>query len=252
MVTFHLTGAALWERMGRAVEKVQERLERTATILEAAGIPYAIIGGNAVQAWVAQADESAVRTTRGVDILLRRADFSRAIEAMERAGFVYRHVKSIDMFLDGPGSKVRDAVHVVFAGEKVRPEDPLPAPDVDESVGIQKHQVLRLESLVRMKLTSFRDKDRMHLRDMLEVELFDESWRARLPIELSARLQELLTIRTVRAGTIPWRGLIHPCADGPTVFAHRETRPVQQRSYSSQARPWLNNWRHGAQNKLDE
>lgn len=131
MVEFHLTGDALWERMDRAVEKVRERLERTAKCLEAAGIPYAIIGGNAVRAWVAQADEAAVRTTRDVDILLRRADFPRAIEAMEKIGFVYRHVKSIDMFLDGPSAKARDAVHVIFAGEKVRPEDAVPSPDVN-------------------------------------------------------------------------------------------------------------------------
>ena len=192
MTPFHLTGDALWQRMGRAVEKVQERLERTAAILEQAGILYAIIGGNAVRAWVAQADEAAVRTTRDVDILLRRADFPRAVEAMERAGFIYRHVKSIDMFLDGPGSKARDAVHVLFANEKVRPEDPVPTPDVEESVDIQTHRIVQLEALVRMKLTSFRDKDRMHLRDMLDVELIDESWVARLPIELAPRLQTIL------------------------------------------------------------
>ncbi len=192
MVTFHLTGDALWQRMERAVEKVQERLERTAAILEQAGILYAIIGGNAVRAWVAQVDEAAVRTTRDVDILLRRADFPRAVEAMERAGFIYRHVKSIDMFLDGPGSKARDAVHVLFANEKVRPEDPVPTPDVAEAVDIQKHRILQLEALVRMKLTAFRDKDRMHLRDMLDVELLDESWVARLPIELAPRLQAIL------------------------------------------------------------
>jgi hypothetical protein len=121
MPSFHLTGEALWKRMQRAVEKVQERLERTAATLEKAGIPYAIIGGNAVRAWVAQADEAAVRTTRDVDILLRRADWPAAIQAMEAAGFVYRHAKSIDLFLDGPGAKARDAVHVLFAGEKVRP-----------------------------------------------------------------------------------------------------------------------------------
>src|ERR1041384_3677466 len=119
MTSFHLTGEALWRRMERAVEKVQERLERAATALEQAGIPYAIIGGNAVRAWVAQADEAAVRTTRDVDILLRRADFPAAIAAMEKAGFIYRHVKSIDMFLDGPDAKARDAVHVLFAGEKI-------------------------------------------------------------------------------------------------------------------------------------
>ena len=191
-ITFHLTGDALWRRMERAVEKIQERLERTATTLEAAGIPYAIIGGNAVRAWVAQADEAAVRTTRDVDILLRRADFPRAIEAMERAGFIYRHVKSIDMFLDGEGTKDRDAVHVLFAGEKVRQDDLVAAPDVDDSEIVENHSVLRLEALVRMKLTSFRRKDQMHLIDMLDVELIDESWRDRLPAELAARLQEIL------------------------------------------------------------
>lgn len=192
MATFHLTGEALWNRMNRAVEKIQERLERTATILEAAGIPYAIIGGNAVRAWVAQMDEAAVRTTRDVDILLRRADFPRAIVAMEAAGFIYRHAASIDMFLDGPGTKARDAVHVLFAGEKVRPEDVVPTPDVEDAIEINTHRYIQLESLVRMKLTSFRDKDRMHLRDMNDVELIDDTWPARYPPELAARLQEIL------------------------------------------------------------
>lgn len=191
-IPFHITGQALWDRMERAVEKVQQRLERTAITLEKAGIPYAIIGGNAVRAWVAQADEAAVRTTRDVDILLRRSDFDAAKAAMESAGFIYRHVKSIDMFLDGPGSKARDAVHVLFAGEKVRSEDPIPAPDVSESEEIQHHRTLKLDALVRMKLTSFRRKDQMHLLDMIDVELIDASWRQRLPAELGARLQELL------------------------------------------------------------
>lgn len=192
MTSFHLTGDALWQRMERAVQKVQERLERTAATLEQAGVPYAIIGGNAVRAWVAQADEAAVRTTRDVDILLRRSDWPRAVAAMERAGFVYRHVKSIDMFLDGPGAKARDAVHVLFAGEKVRPDDLAPAPDVSEAEDIQNHRTLRLDALVRMKLTAFRRKDQMHLLDMIDVELIDESWCARLPNELAARLKELI------------------------------------------------------------
>lgn len=191
-ISFHITGQALWDRMERAVEKIQQRLQRTATALEQAGIPYAIIGGNAVRAWVAQADEAAVRTTRDVDILLRRSDWPAAIAVMQKAGFIYRHVKSIDMFLDGPDAKVRDAVHVLFAGEKVRPEDPVPAPDVSESEEIQTHRTLRLDALVRMKLTSFRDKDRMHLRDMIEVELIDESWCEKLPSELAARLKQVL------------------------------------------------------------
>ena len=192
MVEFHLTGQALWDRMNRAVEKVQERLEKTARTLESAGILYAIIGGNAVRAWVAQADEAAVRTTRDVDILLRREDLPAAITAMEAAGFVYRHSAGIDMFLDDPDAKARDAVHVLLANEKVRDTDIVAAPDVSESVTVTAHQTLTLEALVRMKLNVFRDKDRMHLRDMLDVELIDETWVSRYPSILANRLQELI------------------------------------------------------------
>jgi hypothetical protein len=192
MVSFHLTGDALWDRMDRAVENVRRRLERAAGALERAGIPYAVSGGNAVRAWVAQADEAAVRTTRAVDILLRRDDLPVATEALEAEGFVHRHSAGIDMFLDGPDAKARDAVHVLFAGEKVRDSYLVPTPDVDEFEYSDDFRVLTLEALVRMKLTSFRDKDRMHLRDMIDVELIDASWRDRFPPEFAARLQELL------------------------------------------------------------
>jgi len=53
-------------------------------------------------------------------------------------------------------------------------------------------RLLALEALVRMKLTSFRDKDRMHLRDLIEVGLVDATWCARLPAELASRLDHLL------------------------------------------------------------
>ncbi len=46
----------------------------------------------------------------------------------------------------------------------------MPTPDVAEAVTIERHNVLQLAALVQMKLTSFRDKDRVHLRDMLDVE----------------------------------------------------------------------------------
>src|SRR2546423_1897392 len=117
-------GNVSWERMIRAVEKVRERLMRAVAALEAAGVPYAVAGGNAVAAWVSRVDEAAVRNTQDVDILLRRADLEAAKAAMERAGFVYRHAASLDMFLDGPNARARDAVHLVFACEKVRPTDP--------------------------------------------------------------------------------------------------------------------------------
>jgi hypothetical protein len=181
-----------WERMIRAVERVRERLERAASALERAGVPYAVAGGNAVAAWVSRVEEAAVRNTRDVDILLRRSDLPAAREALAEAGFVYRHVAGVDMFLDGPTAKPRDAVHLVFSGEKVRPEYLLPAPDVSESELTAALRILNLESLVRMKLTSFRDRDRMHLRDLLDVGLLDASWCGRFPPELAQRLHDLI------------------------------------------------------------
>jgi len=185
-------GPISWERMIRAVEKVRERLIRATAALEAAGIPYAVAGGNAVAAWVTRVDEAAVRYTQDVDILIRREDLDRVKTAMSTAGFIYRHAKSIDMFLDGPDAKARDAVHLVFADEKVRPESLVPAPSVEESEADAAFRVLSLDAIVRMKLTAFRRKDQMHLLDMIDVELLDASWLDRLPPELAPRLQELL------------------------------------------------------------
>lgn len=185
-------GPISWERMIRAVEKVRARLERAVAALEGAAIPYAVAGGNAVAAWVSRVDEAAVRNTQDVDILLRREDLERAKTALESAGFVFRHVKSVDLFLDGPDAKARDAIHVIFAGEKVEPDYIASAPDVTEADHDGPFQIVDLEPLVRMKLTSYRLKDRVHLLDMIGVGLIDESWPARFPAELAERLQSLL------------------------------------------------------------
>ena len=181
-----------WARMIRAVEKVRERLRRAVAALETAGIPYALVGGNAVAAWVSRVDEAAVRNTQDVDILLRRADLPAAKVAMAHSGFVYRHAASLDMFLDGPDAKARDAVHLVFAGEKVRSDAISASPDVTDSEATESFRLVTLEALVRMKLASFRDKHRTHLRDLIEVGLVDASWCVRLPLAMRARLQAIL------------------------------------------------------------
>ena len=188
----HEVSPLAWERMVTAVEKVRQRLRRASAALEQAAIPYAVVGGNAVAAWVSEVDEAAARNTQDVDILLRRVDLDRAKEALAGAGFVYRHSAGIDMFLDGPDAKARDAVHIVFAGEKVRQEYALPAPDVAESRITSTIRSLDLAALLCMKLTSFRFKDRVHVQDLIGVGLVDESWVARLPTELGQRLQGLL------------------------------------------------------------
>lgn len=185
-------GPISWERMIRAVEKIRARLDRAVAALESADIPYGVAGGNAVAAWVSRVDEAAVRNTQDVDILLRREDLERAKIALFTAGFVFRHTKSVDMFLDGHEAKARDAVHIVFAGEKVASDYLVPAPDVTEVDTTGPFHVVDLEPLVRMKLTSYRLKDRVHLLDMIGVGLIDASWPARFPAELAARLQVML------------------------------------------------------------
>jgi hypothetical protein len=185
-------GPISWERMIRAVEKVRERLMRATTALEAAGIPYAVAGGNAVAAWVSRVDEAAVRNTQDVDILIRREDLDRVKEALAAVGFVYRHAKSVDMFLDLPNANARDAVHIIFAQEKVRKEYPAATPSVDESQTNTGYRVLTLDALAKMMLTSFSTEDAMLVRDLIEVGLVDATWLGCLPAELAARLKELL------------------------------------------------------------
>ncbi|MFT5469581.1 MAG: hypothetical protein ACI8UO_004702 [Verrucomicrobiales bacterium] len=192
-------GPVSWERMSNGIEKVRDRLMRATAVLGRAGIEYAVIGGNAVAAWVSRVDDSVVRNTRDVDLLVRRTDLPRIKNAMEVAGFVHRKVSilggkgSIEMFLDGPKSKVRDAVHLIFADEKVSVDSLEASPGVEQvDPETDEFRLLELDALVTMKLTSYRDKDRVHLRDMLEIGQIDETWLERVPESLQDRLQQLL------------------------------------------------------------
>jgi hypothetical protein len=127
-----------------------------------------------------------------VDIMIRRADLPAVKSALEPAGFVYCQSFGVDMFLDGPDGRPTQAVHLLFAGEPVREGDLAITPDIAEVEPAGEFRVISLPALVRMKLTSFRDKDRTHLRDLIGVGQIDATWPARLPPELAARLQELL------------------------------------------------------------
>jgi Uncharacterised nucleotidyltransferase len=184
-----------WEildRMEAAVAKVRERLLRTTAVLNQSGIPYAVVGGHAVASWVATIDEGAVRNTRDIDLLVRRADLPAVTAALETAGFVRAQVLDVTMFLDGPDAKPSESVHLLFAGEKVRADDPLPSPDlttIDDPAG---YRVMTLEALVYMKLLSNRRKDQVHVEDMIGVGLVDRSWLAKLPPVLAQRLLAIL------------------------------------------------------------
>ena len=115
-------GIDIFERMFRAVELVQQRLNRACEALRQAQVPYAVVGGNAVAAWVATIDEGAVRNTRDVDLLLEEEDLPRATQALQAAGFVRDEVLGTVVFLDGPDGKPSQGLHILIAQRKVRPE----------------------------------------------------------------------------------------------------------------------------------
>lgn len=185
-------GANILDRMELAVAKVRERLLRATTALNQAGVPYAVVGGHAVASWVATVDEGAVRNTRDVDLLVRRADLPTIAATLEQAGFVADNVLDVVMFRDGPEGKPSEAVHLLFAGEKTRADHPLPAPEIQTVPDPANFRVISLEGLVLMKLLSNRDKDRTHVRDLIGVGLVEASWLPKLPPEMAARLKQIL------------------------------------------------------------
>jgi hypothetical protein len=104
----------------------------------------------------------------------------------------YFETMGVGMLLDRANPNPRSAVHVVWSGEWVRPGDPAAAPTVDEQVLIDdRWRVISLTGLVTMKLTAWRDQDRVHLRDLLAAGLLDEQMVRNLPLELLRRWQSL-------------------------------------------------------------
>jgi hypothetical protein len=184
--------ADVLERMERAVLKVRERLLRATAALNGAAIPYAVVGGNAVASWVATIDEGAVRNTRDVDILVRRADLPVVAAALKEAGFVQDELLDVIMFRDGEAGKPSEAVHLLFSGEKTRPDHLLAAPEIQTVTDPADFRVLTLESLVVMMLASNRSDSGMYLRDLIGVGLVDVSWLTKVVPPLVDRLQEIL------------------------------------------------------------
>jgi len=184
-----------WEvlyRAERAMNKTIERLIRATTALDQANIPYAVVGGHAVAAWVASIDESAVRTTRDVDLLVRRADLAAITIALEQAGFQGEEVLGLFAFRDLPQGKLGEGVHLLFEKEIIRTDYPIPSPEIAISSLKTDYKVIELPPLVTMKLLAFRRKDQVHILDMMGVGLIDVTWLDRVPPMLRDRLHTLL------------------------------------------------------------
>ena len=174
------------------VEKVRERLDRACEALRTADVPYAVVGGNAVAAWVATIDDGAVRNTRDVDLLLNETDLDRATEALAGVGFIRDKVMDVTLFLDGPDGKPSQGIHILLAGRKVKQDHISPTPEVSQFIDFEGKRIVELVALIRMKLNSNRRKDQTHLLDMIHVGLIDASWPARFEPVLAERLQALI------------------------------------------------------------
>ena len=175
-----------------ALDDVTDRLHRITRALEAKSVPYAVVGGQAVALWVDAREPAAVRTTKDVDLLIRRDDLPQARAAALSVGMDYFEVMGVGMFLDRNDPNPRHAVHLVWANEKVRPEYVLPSPTIDQQQTISGIHTVSLPGLVLMKLMSNRDQDRVHLRDMIDVGLVGRDVLDRLPPSLAERLEALL------------------------------------------------------------
>jgi hypothetical protein len=179
-------------RAERAVEKVRERLLRTCRAFEDAGVPYVVIGGNAVAVWVGSRDEGAIRNTKDVDVLLNRSDLLEATRAMGLAGFELAEVNGVTMFLDQADPMPSRGVRVIFAGERIKPNDPCPAPPVRKGMRSPEGvDAIQLRELLILKLIAFRDVDRVHIRDLMGVGLIDDALADQIPPELRPRLEEI-------------------------------------------------------------
>jgi hypothetical protein len=174
------------------VDQLMEKIRRLHTALTEDGIHYRIIGGMAVFFQVSSRDPDNARLTRDVDVAVDRDQLTKIVAATAKHGFRYRHAAGVDMLIDGAKPRAGSAVHLVFVREKVRPEYLEPVPDFSEPTRTTEGFLLApVADLVRMKLTSFRLKDKVHIQDMDSVGLITPAIEGSLPEPLRERLKEV-------------------------------------------------------------
>jgi hypothetical protein len=169
-------------------------LQKIADPFAAEKIPYELVGGMAVLAQVQRVAPDEIRLTKDVDIMIYRSDLERVKDVAQRHGFRFHHAAGLDMPLFGEEKKARRGVHLIFSGEKVRVNQATPNPPIQpERISIHGTDVwvIPVADLVRMKLSSYRDADRVHVRDMDAVGLITPAVEGTLSGELRSRLQHV-------------------------------------------------------------
>jgi len=173
------------------VEQLFDLAGLVETIFTAAGLEYRVIGGLAVYLYVEDADPDTGRLTRDIDIVIRRQDLEKIAEAAKSFGLEHRYVAATEMLVQAAGPSARRGVHLVFAGETVRPDYPEAAPDLSGGRTLHGVRLIPLADLVRMKLTSFRAKDEAHLKDLDQAGLITAEIEDTLSSVLRERLSQV-------------------------------------------------------------
>lgn len=172
--------------------RVEELLRRVTEVLNGAGVPYAVVGGNAVAAWVSTVDPDAARATKDVDILARRDDLPLLANVLQTIGMIQAVTLGVTVFVDRDELSVKRGLHVVIANEFIREHYTHPAPNIDAvRYDIAPYPVVDLPALVAMKLQSGRPIDIAHIVDMKGVGLVTEELAAQLPPDLRERLAQV-------------------------------------------------------------
>ena len=136
-------------------ERVEQLLDLAGLvekIFSSAGLEYRIVGGLAAYLYVEELEPDAGRLTKDIDIAVRREDLERIAKAAEPFGLQHRHVAGVDMLVQAGRPSARRAVHLVFTGEKVRPEYPEPTPELGP---YRRIKGLRLIPLVSCNLINY-------------------------------------------------------------------------------------------------
>ncbi len=174
------------------VEQLFKVVRRLAEALGPAGIPYRIVGGLAVFFHVNDREPIAARMTRDVDVLVARSDLERITRTARQHGFKYRQAAGVDMLVDAERPKARSAIHLLFTGEKIRPEYVTRPPEFSQpSLTWEGVPLANVADLVTMKLTSFRLKDQVHIQDMDSVGLITTEIEEQLSDTLRERLEQV-------------------------------------------------------------
>lgn len=170
-------------------------VHRIADALAEESVPYELVGGLAVLIYLETADPSQSTLTRDVDVMIHRPDLGKVKKLAAKHDFSFHHhAAGLDMLIAGTPETARNAVHLIYSGEKVRESQAIPNPFIrpdKRTLQGREVAVIALEDLVRMKLSANRDKDRVHVRAMDAAGLITAQIEQSLPGELQARLRHV-------------------------------------------------------------